>query len=241
MKVILVKNYDELSSTAANLIIQQIKNKPDSILGLATGSSPIGTYNRLIESCKNNEISFSNIHTYNLDEYCGIDQNHPQSYYRFMREHLFDHIDIAIQNTHIPSATGPDLETECKKYNDALHRVTIDLQLLGIGANGHIGFNEPGTPFDQETFIVQLTESTRIANQRFFEALKDVPTHAVTMGIKNIMQSRKIVMLISGETKAEAAKRLLGGLVTTDFPASILQKHPDATIIIDESAAKHIK
>ena len=158
-----------------------------------------------------------------------------------MHEQLFNHVDMDEANVHIPSAAGPDLEADCKKYNDALHQVEIDLQLLGIGSNGHIGFNEPGTPFDQETFVVKLAEGTRQDNKRFFNSIDEVPTHAMTMGINNIMQAKKILMLISGSGKADTVVRLLSGEITTDFPASILHNHPDCTVIIDEAAYAKIK
>lgn len=241
MNVIFVKDYQELSKVAANIIAEQIHQKPNSVLGLATGSSPIGTYQELINMHKHGKLSFKDVVTYNLDEYCGISKDHLQSYYRFMHDNLFHHIDINLSNVHIPSTTSDDLQKECSAYNKALNATTIDLQLLGIGSNGHIGFNEPGTPFAQETFVVELTEKTRMDNKRFFHSLEEVPTHAVTMGIKNIMNSEKILMLISGSSKAEAAYKLLKGEVTIDFPASILQKHKDTIVIIDENAAKMLK
>jgi glucosamine-6-phosphate deaminase len=241
MKVIVVKNYEELSKIASSIIEDEIKAKPNAILGLATGSSPVGTYENLIKACRNKEISFKKIKTYNLDEYCGIDKKHPQSYYYFMYEKLFNHVDIHEKNVHIPSTEGDDLNRQCAEYNKELNSVTIDLQVLGIGGNGHIGFNEPGTPFDQETFVVKLTDKTREDNKRLFSSLDEVPTHAMTMGIKNIMKSKKILMLISGKNKVDAAYNLLKGPVTKKFPASILQKHPDTTVIIDEEAYAKLK
>ena len=236
MKVIIVKDYDAMSDMAAEIIANKIKEKNNAILGLATGSSPIGTYQRLVKKYENGEISFKNITTYNLDEYCGIDIKHPQSYYRFMHDQLFDHVNIKEENVHIPCASGENIAEQCKAYNDALNKTSIDLQLLGIGTNGHIGFNEPGTSFEQETFVVTLAEGTRQDNKRFFNSIDEVPTHAMTMGIKNIMQAKEILMLISGKGKAETVKRLLKGPITEDFPASILHKHPNVTVIIDEDA-----
>lgn len=241
MKVIVVKNYDELSKKGAEIIAKTIKENDKPILGLATGSSPIGTYQELIKMYQNKEISFKNVETYNLDEYCGIDRNHPQSYYYFMHEQLFNHVDIDEAHVHIPSASGSNLEDDCKKYNEALNKVSIDLQLLGIGGNGHIGFNEPGTSFEQETFVVKLTEKTREDNKRFFSSIDEVPTHAMTMGIKNIMNAKKILMLISGSNKADTVVRLLSKEITTDFPASVLYNHPDCTVIIDEAAYAKVK
>lgn len=237
MKVIVVKNYDELSELGASIIAKLIKEKPNCTLGLATGSSPVGTYQNLIKAYNNGEISFKDVHSYNLDEYCGIDRNHPQSYYYFMHDNLFNHVDIVEENTHVPyAAPGSDLDAEAKKYTEALNSVEIDLQLLGIGGNGHIGFNEPGTPFDQETFVVTLAEKTRQDNKRFFNSIDEVPTHALTMGIANIMNAKSILMLISGAGKADTVVNLLKGEITPDFPASILHKHPNVTVIIDEAA-----
>lgn len=241
MKIIIVKDYNEMSEKAAEIIANKIKAKPNAVLGLATGSSPIGTYKRLVEKCQKGEISFKNITTYNLDEYCGIDRTHPQSYYYFMHDNLFNHVDISEENVHLPVANGKDLDACANAYSDALHKVHVDLQLLGIGGNGHIGFNEPGTSFDQETFVVKLTDKTRQDNKRFFNSIDEVPTHAMTMGIKNIMASEEILMLISGVNKADTVVRLLSGEITEDFPASILHKHPNTTVIIDQDAYSKVK
>ncbi len=241
MKVIIVKDYDAMSEMAAEIIANKIKEKNNAILGLATGSSPIGTYQRLVEKCKKGEISFKNIVTYNLDEYCGIDRTHPQSYYYFMHDNLFNHVDINEENVHLPVANGSDLKECAKTYNEQLNSVHVDLQLLGIGGNGHIGFNEPGTSFEQETFVVELTDKTRQDNKRFFNSIDEVPTHAMTMGIKNIMNSEEILMLISGVNKADTVVKLLSGEITEDFPASILHKHPNTTVIIDQDAYSKVK
>ena len=236
MQIIIVKDYATMSELAAQIIADTIKANPHCTLGLATGSSPIGTYQNLVKAVENKEISFKDVKTYNLDEYCGISQSHPQSYYYFMHDNLFNHVDIDENNVHIPSVSSTNLEEDCKKYNDMLNSTTIDLQLLGIGGNGHIGFNEPGTPFNQETFIVKLTEKTRQDNKRFFNSIDEVPTHAITMGISNIMKAKKILMLISGKNKADTVVRLLKEEVDLEFPASILHKHPDVTVIIDQDA-----
>lgn len=236
MKVIVVKDYQAMSDLGAEIIANTIKANPSCTLGLATGSSPIGTYQNLVKAYENKEISFKDVKTYNLDEYCGISRSHPQSYYYFMHDNLFNHVDICEENVHIPAISNDNLDEDCKKYNDMLHKANIDLQLLGIGGNGHIGFNEPGTPFTQETFIVELTEKTRQDNKRFFQSIDEVPTHAITMGIQNIMQAKKILMLISGMSKADTVVKLLSGDITPDFPASVLQNHPDVTIIIDQDA-----
>lgn len=240
MKVIRCKNYDEASKIASDILIQQIKEKPNCILGLATGSSPIGTYQKLIEAYQQNIISFKDVQTYNLDEYIGISRQNNQSYYYFMHDHLFHHVDILESNIHIPYAQKNHEEEACKYYSDALNANQVDIQLLGIGANGHIGFNEPGTSFDQETFIVTLTEKTRKDNQRFFSSLDEVPTQAITMGIKNIMNAKKIVLIATGEGKKEAVKRLLSNDISKDFPASALHLHSDVIVIVDEAAAAFI-
>lgn len=236
MKVIVVKDYQAMSDLAAEIIANTIKANQSCTLGLATGSSPIGTYQNLVKDVKAGEISFKDVKTYNLDEYCGISRSHPQSYYYFMHDNLFNHVDIDEANVHIPAVSNDHLEEDCKTYNDMLHNATIDLQLLGIGGNGHIGFNEPGTSFEQETFIVKLTDKTRQDNKRFFNSIDEVPTHAITMGIKNIMQAKRILMLISGVNKADTVVKLLSGNITTDFPASVLNNHPDVTVIIDQDA-----
>lgn len=241
MKIIVVKDYQAMSDLGAEIIANTIKTNPSCTLGLATGSSPIGTYQNLVNACQNKEISFKNVKTYNLDEYCGISRSHPQSYYYFMHDNLFNHVDINEENVHIPMISNTSLEEDCKAYNEMLNNASIDLQLLGIGGNGHIGFNEPGTPFSQETFIVKLTDKTRQDNKRFFNSINEVPTHAITMGISNIMKAKKILMLISGSSKADTVVKLLSGEVTTDFPASILNEHPDVTVIIDQDAYAKIK
>jgi len=237
MKIIRVKDFTELSLEGTKIVGELIKNNPQATLGLATGFSPVGLYQNLVKMVQNKEISFKEIKTYNLDEYCELPKSHPESYYSFMHRNLFSHVDIKEENVHIPSSEGQDMQKNCDDYNELLHRATIDLQLLGIGGNGHIGFNEPGTPFDKETFVVKLTERTRQDNKMFFKEEEEVPHYAITMGIKNIMQAKKILMLISGRGKAEAVKRLLSGEITPDFPASILHKHPDVTVVIDEPAA----
>lgn len=236
MKVIIVKDYEALSRLGAEIIANKIKQNPKAILGLATGSSPIGTYQNLVKAYEKKEISFKDVRTYNLDEYVGISQSHPQSYYYFMHDNLFNHVDIKEDNVHIPTISSDNYHEDCKKYNEELNKVSIDLQLLGIGGNGHIGFNEPGTPFNQETFIVTLTDKTRQDNKRFFNSLNEVPTKAITMGIKNIMNSKSILMLISGVNKADTVVRLLKGEVDPSFPASVLNNHPDVTVIIDQDA-----
>lgn len=236
MKIIKCKNYEEASKVAGEIMSEAILLKPDLVLGLATGSSPIGTYKNLIEDYENNKITFKDVKTYNLDEYVGLNHDCPQSYYYFMNENLFNHVDINKENVHIPFADPKALEESCKKYSEELDKTVVDIQLLGIGANGHIGFNEPKTSFQQKTFIVDLTEKTRLDNQRFFNSLDEVPTKAITMGIAEIMKAKKIVLIATGKNKAMAMKRLLSKEITEDFPASALHLHPNVVVITDEEA-----
>ncbi len=231
------KNYDEISKKAASIVLKEIQKKPDLTIGLATGSSPIGLYKKLIEAYQKNKISFKSVTSYNLDEYIGIDRSHPQSYYSFMHEHLFKHIDIQNENIHIPENDITRIDELAADYNKKLHEHQLDIQILGIGSNGHIGFNEPGTPLGNETFIVTLDEQTRMDNSRFFNSLDEVPKYAITMGIKNIMYSKKIILIASGKEKARAVLKMIKGKVTKSFPASILQLHPDCTVILDEASA----
>ncbi|WP_062354293.1 glucosamine-6-phosphate deaminase [Bacillus kwashiorkori] len=241
MKLLRVKNYEDMSKKGAEIILNLIKEKQDTRLGLATGSTPKGLYENLIADHKEHGTSYKSIRTYNLDEYAGLDGSHPQSYRYFMNDVLFHHIDIPLQQTHVPNGKADLLEEECKRYEAVIRESGgIDLQLLGIGTNGHIGFNEPGTPFDSRTHIIELAESTREANSRFFDSIDEVPTHAITMGIETILESKKIILLASGEAKADAMVKLLTGEVTTDFPASALRNHADVVVIADEAALKDV-
>ena len=236
MELIVCKNYDECSKVAANIFSEAIQNNPNIILGLATGSSPIGTYKNLIKDYEEGKISFKNVKTYNLDEYVGISRDNEQSYYYFMNDNLFNHVDINKDNVHVPYAKEGAYNESAKAYTEELKKVSVDIQLLGIGANGHIGFNEPGTSFDQETFIVTLTEKTREDNKRFINSIDEVPTHAITMGIADIMRAKKIVLIACGKNKKDAVKALLSKEITTDFPASALHNHNDVVVIVDEEA-----
>jgi len=237
MKVIKVRNYEELSEKAAAIVAELLKKKEDACLGLATGGTPVGMYQNLVKMTERGEISFKKVRSFNLDEYCGLAKSHPQSYHYYMRTNLFDHVDIDLNNTHLPEGDTGDHEEACRNYNEMLKNEKIDLQILGIGSNGHIGFNEPGTPFSQETFVVKLAEKTREDNKRFFNSLDEVPKCAITMGIKNILQADSILLLASGKGKAEAIYRLVHGEVTEDFPASALKNHKNVTVIVDEEAA----
>ncbi len=240
MEIFKYKDYDEVSKAAAAVVIREIILKPNCILGLATGTSPIGLYKNLIDAYKNFIISFKDVKTFNLDEYVGIPQSHPQSYYSFMHKHLFDEVDILESNINIPSNDMVNKEKLAEDYNEKMFGNQRDLQLLGIGNNGHIGFNEPGTEMGNQTFIVELDDQTRIDNSRFFNSLEEVPTHAITMGIKNIMFSKKILLIASGESKADAIYKMVYGKVDEEVPASILQLHPNVTIIIDEAAGSKL-
>lgn len=237
MRIYKAKDYNEMSRKAANIISAQIIMKPDAVLGLATGSSPIGTYKQLIDWYNKGDLDFSEIRSVNLDEYKGLDASNPQSYAYFMRHNLFDSVNIKLENTNIPNGLETDIEKECTRYNHIIKSLGgIDLQLLGIGNNGHIGFNEPGEAFEKETHCVKLTENTIQANARFFSSIGEVPTHAYSTGIKNIMQARSILLIASGEAKAEAMYQALFGPITPTVPASILQLHNNVSIVADEAA-----
>lgn len=232
MKWIEVNSYDEMSKVAANIFTKQLQEKPVSILGLATGGSPVGMYEELVKLQHAGQVSFKDVITFNLDEYVGLDQSSPASYWTFMHEQLFNHVDIKEENIHLPNGKAEDLAAECAAYDARIKEAGgIDLQLLGIGVNGHIGFNEPGTPFESLTNIVELTESTRTENAIYFDDPKDVPTHAITMGIQSIMNAKEIVLIAFGEKKLEAIERLKNGIVNEDFPASQLLNHPNVTVI----------
>ena len=228
----------ELSLKAAQMVIKVVNDNPKAVLGLATGGTPKGTYEKLIKDHKENHTDYSNIQTVNLDEYLGIDPDDANSYRTFMKQHLFNEINIQEKNTHIPNGQVDNYENECQRYDHLIQDIGgIDIQLLGIGQNGHIGFNEPGTPFSETTHIVNLTHDTRKANARFFKDIKDVPSQAITLGIKNILESRLILLLASGENKAKAMARLLNGRdISESFPASALHLHEHVVVIADEAA-----
>lgn len=240
MKVIITENYEEMSAKAAELLIAIVKNNPQAVLGLATGSSPIGTYQNMAKDCKENGTSYKNITTVNLDEYVGLTADHDQSYAYFMRNNLFYHIDVDLKNTHLPSGSAADLQAECDRYNALLANYQQDVQVLGLGSNGHIGFNEPGTPFDSVTHLVDLTENTIKDNSRLFHSIDEVPRQALSMGIKNIMNAKSILVVVSGKNKAKAVKGMVKGEITPNCPASILQLHPFVTVICDKDAASEL-
>ena len=242
MKIIRAKDYKDMSRKAANIISAQIIMKPQCVLGLATGSTPIGTYDQLVEWYNKGDLDFSEVTTVNLDEYKGLTRENEQSYYYFMNDKLFSRVNINKDRTFLPDGMEPDSDKACKDYNEIIASVGgVDLQLLGLGHNGHIGFNEPGMAFEAETHCVNLTESTMKANQRFFASMDDVPKQAYTMGIKTIMQAKKILIVISGEDKAQIVMDAFFGPITPKVQASVLQLHNDVTIVADEAALSLIK
>ena len=241
MEVIIKNNYQEVSEAAAEYLLNVVKSKPTAVLGLPTGSSPIGMYKILVSEYKNNNVSFENVKTFNLDEYMGLDRNNDQSYYYFMNENLYSHVNLKTENINIPDGMAKDINQESIRYENKLKAEgPMDIMFLGIGNNGHIGFNEPDEYFEPFTHEVKLTQDTIEANARFFEKIEDVPTKAITMGVKTISSARKIVLIAAGSAKAAAIAKAVNGKITTKVPASILQMHDDVTIIIDKEAASKL-
>lgn len=242
MKIIITDDYEGMSKRAAGIVSAQIILKPNSVLGLATGSTPLKMYQELIRIHKAGELDFSEVVTFNLDEYIGLPKENINSYYNYMHCNFFKHININPNNVYIPDGMAADINKECDEYEARIQsRGGIDLQILGIGNNGHIGFNEPGQKFDAKTHLVNLDEGTIRANSRFFNSIDDVPKQAISMGIKTIMQAKKILLLACGKSKAEAIGKALYGEITPEVPASILQIHPDVTVIVDRDAAACIE
>ena len=240
MKIIITDNYMHLSEKAADILADVIKKNPNAVLGLATGTSPIGTYKKLIDMFDKGTLSFANVKSANLDEYVGLKAEHKQSYHYFMNANLFGHVNISGANVHLPEGCGDDMEKNCRDYDELLDILPRDVQLLGIGSNGHIGFNEPGTAFESRTHIVDLTEKTRKDNSRLFDEGEKVPEQAITMGIHDIMAAKKIILLAYGAKKADAIYKTVCGEVTEECPASVLQLHKDVTLIIDAEAASKL-
>ncbi|MGM9646841.1 MAG: glucosamine-6-phosphate deaminase [Eubacteriales bacterium] len=237
MRVIVCENYEEMSKAGARIFAAHILLYPEAVLGLATGSTPVGLYRELVKLCEAGEIDFSGITTFNLDEYYPISPENPQSYRYFMNENLFDHVNIDKSRTHVPNGMAADSVAECAGYDQQIKAAGgIDLQLLGIGLNGHIGFNEPDGILTTGTHVTELTESTIEANSRFFESREEVPTRALTMGMETILHARKIVLLANGAAKHPAVKQLLDHTITTHMPATLLKVHPDVTLICDRAA-----
>lgn len=241
MRIICVENYDQMSKKAAQIVSSQIILKPNSVLGLATGSTPLGMYKQLIKSYKDGLIDFQKVTTFNLDEYYGLNRGNEQSYFYYMYENFFKHINIDIKQVNIPNGMAKDIEKECLEYEKKIRSCEgIDLQVLGIGRNGHIGFNEPDIKFEALTHMVKLDKQTIEDNSRFFDSIEDVPTKAISMGIKTIMHSQKVVLLASGKEKAKAIEGAIYGKIKPELPASVLQLHPDAIFVVDKEAASEL-
>lgn len=239
MEVFVLKDYEEVSKKAFEVMKSVVSAKPDAVIGLATGSTPLGLYRNMIQDHKENHTSYARCQSFNLDEYVGLPRDHKESYYTFMHTNLFSGIDIKEENVHLPYG---DSKADCEAYEKAMENVHVDIQVLGIGGNGHIGFNEPGTAFDEETHIVTLTEKTRQDNARFFDGdIDQVPTHAITMGIATIMKAGKILLIATGANKADAVAAMIDQAPSTDCPASVLQNHKDVVVILDEAAAAKLK
>ena len=237
MRICQAEDYAAMSRMAADILAAQIMEKPDCVLGLATGSTPVGVYALLAERQRGGGLSFASVRSVNLDEYRGLSPEHEQSYRYFMEKNLFKLVDIRPENTNVPNGLAPDPVAECARYDRLINDLGgIDLQLLGLGQNGHIGFNEPGPAFIPETHLVDLTESTVNANSRFFVSRDEVPRQALTMGIRSIMQARRVLVMVSGENKAEAVRKAFAGPVVPDVPASILQLHRDVVLVADKAA-----
>ncbi|WMT40182.1 glucosamine-6-phosphate deaminase [Paenibacillus sp. D2_2] len=237
INIIKVNNEQQFNETGAGIIASLVQSNPRANLGLATGSTPVGVYQRLIELYNEGVVSFKLASSYNLDEYIGLTEDHPESYRRFMNEKLFNHIDMPQENTHVPSGNSSNPEQAADEYNRLLDEAgQIDLQLLGLGHNGHIGFNEPDEDLQAQTHIVTLDERTREANARFFDSIDEVPTHAITMGIGSILKAKQILLMAKGKDKAEIVAKALTGPITTKCPASFLQTHPNVVVILDQEA-----
>ncbi len=241
MEFIIASDYDGMSRKAADVVESVMKDAPECVLGLATGSTPIGMYGCLVEDTAKGDVSFANVSTFNLDEYCGLTGDHDQSYRYFMDQNLFDSVDVDKAKTHVPNGCAADVDQMCEEYEQAIEDAGgIDIQVLGIGHNGHIGFNEPCDHFPVITHEVDLTESTINANSRLFDDISEVPRKAVTMGIGTIMKARKVVVLANGEGKADIISRAFTGPVVPEVPASVLQLHPDVTVVLDAEAASKL-
>jgi len=238
MNIMIFDSEEKLNEAAANIIIGQIQSIPRAVLGLATGGTPVGIYKEIVKDFQRGMVSFKNVTTFNLDEYVNIPVDHPESYHSYMNANLFAHIDLPESQRHIPDGNAADLDAECSRYDEAIELSgQIDLQLLGLGHNGHIGFNEPAESLVKGTHIVELAEKTLQANARFFDSIDDVPKHALTMGVGTILKAKKILLVVKGADKADIISRALQGPITTDVPASLLQTHPHLIVLLDTAAA----
>jgi len=239
MKILVCKDYEELSRKSAEIVVSQVNQKKDSVLGLATGGTPVGMYQELVKSYREGKVDFGKVITFNLDEYYGVDPTNVNSYHYYMNTNFFDHVNIDRKNINIPNGMSKDIEKECREYDEKIQSLGgIDLQILGDGLNGHIGFNEPAKELMSTTHITDLTKETINANARFFEDISQVPTKAITVGMATILRSKKIVVLINGKNKSKIFEKIIGKKITTQIPATLLQLHPDVTIVVDEQAAK---
>jgi glucosamine-6-phosphate deaminase len=242
MNIHVYSSKDEVYQNAAGLFVSLLQTKPRAVLGMATGNTPIGVYNELIRAYRSGRVSFRQATSFNLDEYAGLPEDHPQCYHVYMRQHLFDHIDLPLERAFLPRGGAADLEEECARYDRLLEQYgSIDLQLLGIGLNGHIGFNEPAPSLTGGTHIVKLHEETRRSNAHYFSHPDEVPTHAVTMGVAQILQARTILLVAYGAEKADIVHRALTGPITTELPASLLQLHPQVIVMLDAEAGRHFR
>lgn len=242
MDVVICRSYEELSKAAAAVVADLVSHKPNAVLGFATGSSPVGLYQELARLHHKEGLDFSKVTTFNLDEYVGLAGDHPQSYRRFMNEKLFNHINVPVQNTHVPSGTATNPKAFCEWYEKQIRDAGgIDLQVLGIGSDGHIAFNEPGSSLGSRTRMVTLTEQTIDDNARFFKKKADVPRHAISMGVGTVLEARKLLMVVNGKNKAPALAAAIEGPITSMITASALQLHPDAIVFVDEEAAAQLK
>ncbi|WP_256761159.1 glucosamine-6-phosphate deaminase [Cohnella sp. WQ 127256] len=238
MNIITFDSDDKLNEAAANIIIGQIQTTPRAVIGLATGGTPVGIYKQIVNDYQRGMISFRDVTTFNLDEYVNLPINHPESYRSYMNSNLFDHIDLPASQCHIPDGNAADPAEECRKYDEAIELSgQVDLQLLGLGHNGHIGFNEPAHALIKGTHVVDLAQETLEANARFFDSIDDVPKQAITMGVGTILKAKKILLVVKGADKADIIKRALHGTITTDCPASLLQTHPNLIVLLDSAAA----
>ncbi|TJY42176.1 glucosamine-6-phosphate deaminase [Cohnella pontilimi] len=241
MNILIFDGDEKLNEAAANIIAGLIQTKPRAVLGLATGGTPVGIYRHLVSDFKLGMFSFKEVTTFNLDEYAGLPADHPESYYAYMRRNLFDHIDIQPFQTHLPNGKAPDAEEECRRYDELIDKAgQLDLQLLGLGHNGHIGFNEPGDELIGGTHVTELAEATREANARYFQSLDEVPTRALTMGVGTILKAKMILLVVKGADKADIVKRALQGPITTKCPGSLLQTHPNLVVLLDQAAAEKL-
>lgn len=242
MNIHIFQNQQELNEAGAGIIASLVQMQPKAVLGLATGGTPVGIYEELVKAYQKGRVSFKGVTAFNLDEYVGLPADHPESYRTYMNRHLYDHIDLPPEQAHIPNGNAPDPEAECVRYNEELEKAKqIDLQILGLGHNGHIGFNEPDHSLISGTHLVELKPETREANARFFHSLEEVPTHALTMGVGTILKAKTVLLIVRGADKADIVRRALTGPITTEIPATLLQTHPHLVVLLDAEAGRYMQ